>query len=342
MQALKRDSVGEDKRRNVERMPRLRRSNLTAPGLGRVRRGRGFALRDGSGAALRDAKTIERIESLAIPPAWTDVWIAPHPNSHIQATGVDEAGRRQYIYHSFWREKKDKAKFDRALELSVALPAARRRVTTDLRGEGATRERVLAGAFRMLDTGALRVGSERYAQSNGSHGLSTLLCAHAKVSGATVTLKFPGKSRQEWSSEITDVDLAALLSALKRRGPTARLLAYRDDDGAWHPVSAEEINVYLRERTGGEFSAKDFRTLRGTVAAALSLARHGPEPTRSRRNRALARAMRDAAVVLGNTASIAKKSYVDPRVVEKYRRGKTIDAARPDSAESQLRELLGV
>ena len=323
------------------RMPRLRRSNLTAPGLGRVRHGRGFSLRDARGHVLKDAKSIERIETLAIPPAWTDVWIAPHPNSHIQATGVDEAGRRQYIYHSFWREKKDKVKFDRALQLSEALPAARRKVTTDLRGDGVTRTRVLAGAFRMLDTGALRIGSERYAQTNGSHGLSTLLCAHAKVSGTTVTLRFPGKSGQEWSSEITDVDLAALLASLKRRGPTARLLAYRDDDGEWHPLSAEEINDYLRERTGGDFSAKDFRTLRGTVAASLSLARHGAEPTRSKRNRALAQAMRDTAAVLGNTASIAKKSYVDPRVVAKYRRGQTIDAARPDSAESQLRDLLG-
>ena len=322
-------------------MPRLRRSNLTAPGLGRVRRGRGFSVRDSRGLTVKDPATVERVDALAIPPAWEDVWIAPHPNSHIQATGVDEAGRRQYIYHSFWREKKDKAKFDRALELSEALPNARRKVTSDLRGEGPNRSRVLAGAFRMLDTGALRVGSERYAQTNGSHGLSTLLCAHAKVSGTTITLKFPAKSGQEWSSEITDVDLAALLSSLKRRGPTARLLAYRDDDGEWHPVSAEEINAYLRERTGGEFSAKDFRTLRGTVAAALSLAKHGPEPTRSKRNRALAQAMRDAAAVLGNTASIAKKSYVDPRVVEKYRRGKTIDPARPDSAETQLRELLG-
>lgn len=340
MQSLPRDSAVGERRRNVERMPRLRRSNLTAPGLGRVRHGRGFSLRDARGAALKDATTIERVEGLAIPPAWTDVWIAPHPNSHIQATGVDEAGRRQYIYHSYWREKKDKAKFDRALQLSESLPAARRRVTSDLRGEGLTRTRVLAGAFRMLDTGALRIGSERYTQTNGSHGLSTLLCAHAKVSGSTVSLTFPGKSGQEWSSEITDVDLAALLGSLKRRGPTARLLAYRDGDD-WHPLGAEEINDYVRERTGGEFSAKDFRTLRGTVAAALSLAKHGPEPTRSKRNRAVAQAMRDTAAVLGNTPSIARKSYVDPRIVDKYRRGSTIDATRPDSAETQVRDLLG-
>jgi DNA topoisomerase-1 len=339
VQALGADSPVEERRRNVGIMPRLRRSNLTAPGYGRVRRGRGFSFHDAGGSTVDDASVRERIDTLAIPPAWTDVWIAPHPNNHIQATGVDEAGRRQYIYHSYWREKKDKAKFDRALLLSDALPNARRKVTVDLRGDGYTRTRVLAGAFRMLDTGALRIGSERYAQTNGSHGLSTLLCAHARVSGSTVTLKFPGKSGQEWSSEITDVDLAALLASLKRRGPTARLLAYKDE-GEWHPLGAEEINDYLRLRTGGEFSAKDFRTLRGTIAAAVSLAKHGPEKTRTGRTRALAQAMRDAADVLGNTASIAKKSYVDPRVVDKYRRGHTIDPDRLDSAETQLRNLL--
>jgi len=321
-------------------MPRLRRSNLQAPGLGRVRHGRGYSIRDARGKKVDDQEIRDRVDTLAIPPAWTDVWIAPYANSHIQATGVDEAGRRQYIYHSYWREKKDKAKFDRALLLAESLPNARRAVTTDLRSEGMTRTRVLAGAFRMLDTGSLRVGSERYTETNGSHGLSTLLCAHARVSGTTVTLKFPAKSRQQWSSEITDVDLAALLAALKRRGPTARLLAYKDDAGTWHPISAEEINEYLREKTGGEFSAKDFRTLRGTVAAAVSLAKRGPAKSSTARSRALAQAMRDAAGTLGNTPSIAKKSYVDPRVVAKYRHGHTIDRTKLASAETELRKLL--
>jgi DNA topoisomerase-1 len=320
-------------------MPRLRRSNLSKPGYGRVRSGKGFALVDARGSRLKDAAVRERVDALAIPPAWSDVWIAPYPNGHIQATGVDDAGRRQYIYNEVWREKKDKVKFDRALALAESLPAARRRVTIDLRGDGLTRTRVLAGAFRMLDTGSLRVGSERYATANGSYGLSTLLCSYAKVSGDTIALSFPGKSGQEWSSEITDSDLAALLKSLKRRGPNARLLAYRDGK-KWHPINAEDINAYVRERTGGEFSAKDFRTLRGTVTAASSLAKHGVERTRSGRTRALAQAMRDTAAVLGNTASIAKKSYVDPRVVDKYRRGKTVDPTRPDSAETELRRLL--
>lgn len=320
-------------------MPRLRRSDSSGAGLRRVRAGRGFSYKDAQGVPIVDADLRARIEHLAIPPAWTDVWIAPYVNGHIQATGVDAAGRRQYIYHPTWREQKDRIKFDRALRLAESLPAARRRVTIDLRGDEPSRSRALAAAFRMLDTGSLRVGSERYAESNGSHGLSTLLCAHVSVTGSTVALRFPAKSGQEWESDITDADLATVVRSLKRRGPRARLLAYRDG-GGWHPISAEDINEYVREQTGGEFTAKDFRTLRGTIAAAVSLAKHGQEKSATGRKRALAQAMRDAAEVLGNTPSIAKTSYVDPRVVDAYSGGTTIDPARLASAESELRAML--
>jgi len=344
-----------------------------------VRAGRGFSYKDADGIPIIDRNLRARIEHLAIPPAWTDVWIAPYVNGHIQATGVDAAGRRQYIYHPTWREQKDRIKFDRALRLAESLPAARRRVTIDLRGGEPSKSRALAAAFRMLDTGSLRVGSERYAESNGSHGLSTLLCAHVTVSGSTVALRFPAKSGQEWESDITDADLATVVRSLKRRGPRARLLAFRDvagrdrggrdgagrdggdrdggdrdvagrdvagrdggdrDGGGWHPISAEDINEYVRDQTGGEFTAKDFRTLRGTIAAAVSLAKHGPETSSTGRRKALAQAMRDAAEVLGNTPSIAKSSYVDPRVVDHYSGGTTIDPARTASAESELRALL--
>jgi len=320
-------------------MPRLRRSDCSSVGLRRVRAGRGFSYKDVDGRPITEPDLRARIEHLAIPPAWIDVWIAPYPNGHVQATGIDAAGRRQYIYHPTWREQKDRIKFHRALHLAESLPAARRRATIDLRGDEPTKQRALAAAFRMLDTGSLRVGSERYAESNGSHGLSTLLCAHASVSGSTVSLSFPAKSGQPWESDITDADLAAVVRSLKRRGPRARLLAYRGDDG-WHPISAEDINDYVRVQTGGEFTAKDFRTLRGTVAAAVSLAKHGPERTKTARSKALAQAMRDAAEVLGNTAAIAKSSYVDPRVVDHYTAGSTIDPARTESAESELRALL--
>jgi DNA topoisomerase-1 len=320
-------------------VPRLRRSDTNAPGLRRQRSGRGFSYRDAKGDPVDEA-TRERIAALAIPPAWTDVWIAPYANGHIQATGVDVAGRRQYLYHDAWRTQKDGLKFARVLELAATLPAARRGVTTDLRRDDLSRERVLAGAFRMLDTGSLRVGSERYAAEHGSFGLSTLLCAHATVKGGdTVVLRFPGKSEQQWESEIRDEDLAALVIRLKRRGGRAHLLAWQDDAG-WHPLDAAEINDDVRRRTGGEFSAKDFRTLHGTAAAAISLARTGPEETDRGRRRAVVSAVNAAADVLGNTPAIARGSYVDPRLLDAYRAGDTIDPARTASVESELRRLL--
>jgi DNA topoisomerase-1 len=306
----------------------------------RVRRGQGFAYVDESGRPV-DAATRERAVALAIPPAWRDVWIAPYPNGHVQATGIDDAGRRQYLYHEAWRAQKDRLKFDRMLDLASVLPAARRGVTRDLRREGLPRERVLAAAFRMLDTGMLRVGSERYADAHGSYGLSTLLGAHARVvDGERVLLSFPGKSGQPWESEIADPDLAAAIAELKRRGGRARLLAWRDDEGRWHPLSAAEINDDVRDRTGGEFTAKDFRTLHGTVTAAVSLARSGPGETPTARKHAIVHAVRVAAEALGNTPAVAKSSYVDPRLLDRYEEGDTIDPARLRSAEGQLRTLL--
>jgi DNA topoisomerase-1 len=320
-------------------MTRLRRSDASGAGLRRVRAGRGFSYKDAAGHPVADRELRARIEHLAIPPAWTDVWIAPHANGHIQATGVDAAGRRRYIYHPTWREQKDRIKFDRALSLAESLPTARRRVTMDLRQDEPSRERALAAAFRMLDTGSLRVGSEQYAESNGSHGLATLLCSHASVRSDTVSLDFPAKSGQEWQSDITDADLAVVIRSLKRRGSRARLLAWKDA-ADWHPIASSDINAYVRERTGGDFTAKDFRTLHGTVAAAVSLARHGTEARKTARDRAISQAMRDAAEVLGNTPSIARKSYVDPRLIDRYSSGSTIDPARLGSAEAELRSLL--
>jgi DNA topoisomerase-1 len=346
---------------------RLRRSDSSGAGITRTRAGRGFVYRDASGAAVHDADMLARIRTLAIPPAWSDVWIAPYPNGHIQATGMDGAGRRQYIYHPTWREQKDRLKFERALALAESLPGARRQVTIDLRSDGITRDRVLAVGFRMLDTGSLRVGSERYAEANGSIGLTTLLCAHATVSGSVVELRFPAKSGHAWESDITDPDLAAAVRQLKRRGPTAHLLSFKDERG-WHPVDASEINEYVKLRTGGDFTAKDFRTLHGTIAAAISLAqasnrlakdakdaKTGPKaatksestkpakttkPTKTASARIVAQAMRDASGVLGNTPAVARASYVDPRVVDHFTHGRTIDPERLGSAETELRALL--
>lgn len=288
-----------------------------------------------------DAATRDRAVGLVIPPAWRDVWIAPYANGHVQATGIDDAGRRQYLYHPAWRAQKDRLKFDRMLALAAVLPAARRGVTRDLRGDDLSRVRVLAAAFRMLDTGMLRVGSERYADAHGSYGLSTLRGAHARVvDSERVLLSFPGKSGQPWESEIVDRDLAEVIAQVKRRGGRARLLAWHDDEGRWHPLTADEINDDVRDRTGGEFTAKDFRTLHGTVTAAVSLARSGPGETPTARTRAIVQAVRVAADALGNTPAVAKGSYVDPRLFDRYQQGETIDPRRLRSAESQVRNLL--
>ncbi|MCU1635220.1 MAG: topoisomerase [Cryobacterium sp.] len=321
-------------------MPRLRRSSTSRPGYTRVRSGRGFSYRDPRGLTVTDPLVRSRLNSLAIPPAWTDVWIAPYPNGHIQAMGTDSAGRRQYIYHPQWREQKDRLKFERALELAASLPGARRQVTRTLRAGGVTKDRALAAAFRMLDTGSLRIGSERYAAEHGSLGLSTLTGAHATITGSVVSLDFPGKSGQPWQSDIDDPDLAEFVRSAQERDPEDRLLSWFDGT-EWHGLSAGEINDYVRERTGGNFTAKDFRTLRGTAAAAASLARHGPEKTQRGRASAVAEAMREAASVLGNTPAIARKSYVDPRVVDHYLAGVTLNPARLGSVESELIAMLG-
>lgn len=318
---------------------RLRRSNASGRGYRRVRSGKGFSYRDLDGSTLAPGPVRDRLESIGIPPAWQDVWIAPFENGHIQATGVDAVGRRQYIYHPEWRERKDRLKFDRSLQLAESLPVARRKVTMDLRSEGFTRERVLAAAFRMLDSGSLRVGSERYTNENGSHGLATLLCAHVKIRNDRVQLRFPAKSGKDWESEIRDADLAKLLRLLKRRGANARLLAYKEGR-TWRPVNSADINAYVKEQTGADFTAKDFRTLRGTIAAAICLARIGPVKTVTARKKAISAAMVAASEVLGNTPSIARKSYVDPRLLDHYASGHTIDPNRLDSAETELRALL--
>lgn len=319
-------------------MPRLRRSDTTGPGFGRRRTRSGFRYVDEGGNPLRDDATIERISALVIPPAWTDVWIAPYENGHIQAVGTDDAGRRQYLYHEAWSRKQAERKFDRALDLAAALPSARRLVTLDLRGVTGSRERALAAGFRLLDTARLRVGSERFALEHGSHGLTTLLNAHATVRGDSVLLDFPGKSGQAWSSETEDPDLAAVVRSLKTRGPRARLLAWKSND-VWRPLRAQEVNEYVRLRTNGDFTAKDFRTLHGSIIAATALRRLGraPNPTRCARNVVVA--VRETADALGNTPAVARASYIDPRVLDRYQSGDLLEN-RGIAPETALRRLI--
>nr|MBS1899488.1 DNA topoisomerase IB [Actinomycetota bacterium] len=310
------------------------------PGIRRIRRGRGFEYRDARGRHIGDARTIERIRALAIPPAWEDVWICAHQDGHLQATGVDAAGRTQYRYHPEWARRAAEAKFDRALDLARALPAARRSVTRDLRSGGTAPPTVLAAGFRMLDVALLRIGSEKYAERHGSVGLCTLRARHVTVDGETVRLRFRGKSRVAWETELEDPDLAAVLERLRLRAPRprTRLLAWQED-GRWHRVRPADINEDVRARTGGDFTAKDFRTIHATVIAARSLARTGAAQTERARRRAERTAVEETAVALGNTPSVARGSYIDPRLFERYEQGLTV---RSDgrSIERQLIELL--
>ncbi|MFH8251640.1 DNA topoisomerase IB [Microbacterium sp. B2969] len=314
----------------------VRVSPADDPGLRRVRAGSGFRYLapDGSPAGDDDR---ERIHRLVIPPAWDDVWISADPLGHIQAVGTDDAGRRQYLYHPQWRERRDRGKFARALELADALPSARRRVTTALRAEGLDRDRVLATSFRLLDEGAPRIGSARYLERHGSRGLTTLQRRDASVEASVVTLSFPAKSGKRAYIELHDPDLAAVVQELVAGKPRAHLLAYRRGPRRV-ALTPSEVNDHVRELTGGRFTAKDFRTLRGTILAAEALARIGTVDTQRDRKRAELLAVRTTAEALGNTPAVARSSYIDPRVFTAYEKGRLLDLGV--SGESAIRRLI--
>lgn len=319
-------------------MPRLRRARPgTDAGHRRLRAGTGFRYVDASGDPLPPEEA-DRIRALVIPPAWRDVWISSDPDVHVLATGVDEAGRTQYLYHPAWRRRRDRGKHARALELAAALPGARARVTATLRAEGIERERVLAAAFRLLDTAALRVGSRRYLARHGSRGLTTLRRRDATVEGATTSLRFVGKSGRRQFVAIEDADLAAVVELLAAGRERTALLAYRHGRRRV-ALTAAEVNAYVRAMTGGGFTAKDFRTLRGTILAADALARIGPTGSGRERRAAEVLAVKAAAAALGNTPAVARNSYIDPRVFDRYRRGRLLDTTV--AGESAIRDLLG-
>jgi DNA topoisomerase-1 len=318
---------------------RLRRSDPSAPGYRRMTTKKGPTYQDEAGNTIVDERELERIHSLVIPPAWQDVWICPDARGHIQAVGIDGAGRRQYLYHEAWRLHQDRLKFERAAQLAETLPAARRRVTMDLRQEGFTRDRILAAALRIIDLGSLRIGSEEYLHANGSRGLTTLLCRHARIDGDDVTLTFPAKSAQKWTSTITDPDVAALLGEIIAiRGPRSRLLCWRDT--SWHTIRPASLNEYIRRQTNGEFTAKDFRTLHGTIVAAEALATLGTGGPERQQAKRITAAVAEAANALGNTPAIARNSYIDPRIFDRYRAGQVIDLGRGRAPEPALLELL--
>jgi DNA topoisomerase I len=322
---------------------RLRRSDLSKPGFTRRRSGRGFRYLDVDGTALRDALAIARIKDLVIPPAWQDVWISTDPRGHIHATGVDAAGRKQDLYHPQWRRRQDAAKFDHALEVAERLPEVRDRLRRDLiHDRGLTRARVLAAAVALLDLGEFRVGSDQSARrdEDPTYGLSTLRPEHLRARGGCVLLEFRGKSGVEHASTVGDREVCAVLRDLKRRRAGAeRLFAYWDRSARrWRPVHAAMINEYLREISGEQLTAKDFRTWHGTVKAAEELAAAGPRPTPSGRKKAVSHAMKEVADLLGNTPAVARSAYVDPRVIERYDRGEVVESPGEEAVLNLLTE----
>jgi DNA topoisomerase I len=305
-------------------MPRLRRSDCSQPGIRRRGRGRGFEYLDGEGRSIRDDETLERIRSLAVPPAWRNVWICVDPWGHLQAVGIDAAGRKQYRYHPLWRERKDREKFDRMLEFARLLPNARRTVERRLRDDRLSRERVLACAIRLIDRGFFRLGGEEYAEENETYGIATILREHVQVGdGGLIVFDYPSKGGKRRVQTIVDPLAHDVVAALKRRRSGTGLLAYRN--GRWVDVRGSEVNEYLKEIAGPSFTAKDFRTWHATVLAAVALAvAADTAQTKTGRARAVRRASEEVAHYLGNTPAVARGSYIDPRVVDRFYAGVTI------------------
>src|SRR4051812_34528617 len=318
-------------------MPRLRRADCSSAGIQRRRRGTGVGDIDQDGARLTDEETLERIRSLAIPPAWGEGWVCPLPMGPIPATGLHARGRKQYRYHDKWRARRDQQKFDEMIDFARALPRMRERVASDLAAEGLTRERVLACAVRLLDRGFFRVGGEDYAVENESYGLATIHKRHVKLlPGSTLLFDYPAKSGQRRVQSIVDPEVYEILAALKkRRGGSPELLAYREGR-RWRDLKSADINAYIKEVTGGDFSAKDFRTWNATVLAAVALAVSGPTAAAGSERgnkRAINRAVKEVARYLGNTPAVARSSYIDPRVFDRFDGGLTIGGVLTELGE---------
>lgn len=315
-------------------MARLRRVDCSSPGCTRRKRGRGFEYLDAAGERIDDEAELERIRALAIPPAWRDVWISEHPMGHIQATGIDVAGRKQYRYHDAWREHRDREKFDSMIEFARALPRLRRRVTRDLRRDDLSRRRVLACATRLLDRGFFRIGSESYAEENETYGLATIRKDQVTVNDGDAVFDYDAKGGKRRVQRISDPELATLLLTLRRRRSGGdELLAYKDGR-AWRDVRSADVNEYVREAARGDFTAKDFRTWNATVLAAIAVAVAGETASGSKtaRRRAVKRAVDEVAHHLGNTPAVARASYIDPRVFDRFDGGLTIGGVLPDLA----------
>jgi DNA topoisomerase IB len=318
--------------------PRLRRADCSSPGLTRRRQGKGFSYLDADGEKVSEPEDLTRIAELGIPPAWKDVWICPDARGHLQATGIDAAGRKQYLYHPQWRTRRDSEKFDEMTRFARALPGLRQHVDAHLTGtDDLTRERVLACAVRLLDRGFFRIGSEQYTVQNESFGLATMRKEHVTLDPEHrgMVFDFKAKSGKRRIQGVVDPAAFEVVSALKRRrGGGPELLAYRNGR-SWVDIRSPDINEYLKDATGADFSAKDFRTWAATMLAAIALAVSGEvasSPTG--RKRAVARAVKEVSHYLGNTPAVCRASYIDPRVIDAYNGGLIIRGVLQDIADT--------
>lgn len=308
------------------------------PGIRRKRHRNGFRYVDAQNRPVRDRDTLARIRSLAIPPAWTEVWISPRANGHIQATGRDARGRKQYRYHPRWREVRDEHKYGRMLAFASALPTIRQRVDDDLSRRGLPREKVVAAVVRLLETTLIRVGNDEYARDNKSFGLTTMRDRHVEVDGSDISFEFTGKSGKKHDVNIRDRRLANIVKRC-RDIPGYELFQYVDENGDRQVVDSGDVNDYLRETTGQDFTAKDFRTWAGTVLAALALQEFERVDSTAHAKRNVVRAIEAVAERLGNTPAVCRKCYVHPEILDAYMEGGMLDALR-SAADEELSEEL--
>jgi DNA topoisomerase-1 len=323
------------------RAARLEYARLDAPGFGRRKRGSGFTYHDERGRPIRNARVIERVRKLAIPPAWTQVWICPSPLGHVQATGRDAKGRKQYRYHERFRALRDGAKYHHILRFGRKLPALRRTLARDLRRPGLEQSKVLSTVIELMQRTCMRVGNDRYAEQNGSYGLTTLRDRHAKIRGSEVEFHFKGKSGKLHHVRLDDARLARIVRRC-RDAPGQRLFQYAGADGKFHAITSGDVNDYLRRVTGEPFSAKDFRTWAGTLLAVHALAACEPGTSLSATRRAIKQALEGVSAELGNTIAICRKSYVHPAVIDQYTSGELGATFRRATLNARRRPVRGL
>ena len=319
----------------------LRYVSDTRPGITRERQDEGFVYRGADGEIITEESQLERIRKLAIPPAWTAVWICPFPNGHLQASGRDARGRKQYRYHARWREVRDENKYGRMIAFAEALPTIRQRAEEDLQLKGLPRAKVLATVVRLLETTFIRVGNAEYAKQNKSFGLTTLRDRHVEVDGSRLRFSFRGKAGKQHTVDVSDRRVAAIVKRCQDL-PGYELFQYLDEQGERQTVDSADVNEYLREVSGQDFTAKDFRTWAGTVLAALALQEFEAFDSQAQCKRNVVRAVEDVAKQLGNTPTICRKSYVHPAVIDAYHEGLTLKTLQERTTQAAARADVGL